>query len=269
MHAFVRSNTRSLIQIVLGLMLVLALGTALASEKRGVGLWDRDRGAQLALLHASWYYTWSPYPMRDSVAATFVPMVWGGRDLQAHIQALGGKPPVPVLLALNEPDLSRQAGMTAQQAIDAWPVMSRLATRISFPATAVPLGGWAAKFEKQARAQGLRTDFIAVHLYGPPDAQQFLKQVDQLHRHYGKPIWITEFAVADWDAKVPGSNRYSAQQVMDFMKAVIPELEKRPYVERYAWFGAGRGYGKETVRTSLLVDPSGALTPLGRLYASF
>jgi hypothetical protein len=269
MLTFTRSGSRSLIQILLGLMLVLTLGTALASEKRGVGLWDRDRGAQLALLHASWYYTWSPYPMRDPVAATFVPMVWGGRDLQTHIQALDGKPPVPVLLALNEPDKPRQASMTVQQAVDVWPILSRLATRISSPATADPLGGWAAKFEKRARVQGLRTDFIAVHLYGPPDAQQFLKQVDQLHRHYGKPIWITEFAVADWDAKTPGSNRYSAEQVMDFMKAVIPELEKRPYVERYAWFGAGRGYGKEAVRTSLLVDPSGALTPLGRLYASF
>jgi hypothetical protein len=62
MLTFTRSGSRSLIQILLGLMLVLTLGTALASEKRGVGLWDRDRGAQLALLHASWYYTWSPIP---------------------------------------------------------------------------------------------------------------------------------------------------------------------------------------------------------------
>lgn len=269
MHTFVRSSTRSLIQIVLGLMLVLTLGTALASEKRGVGLWDRDLGAQLALLHVGWYYTWGTQPMRDPVAATFVPMIWGGGSLSTQVKALEHGPLAPVLLALNEPDKSRQASMTVQQAIDAWPAMSRLATRISFPATAVPLGGWATKFEKQARVQGLRTDFIAVHLYGPPDAQQFLKQIDRLHRHYGKPIWITEFAVADWDAKVPGSNRYSAQQVMDFMKAVIPELEKRPYVERYAWFGAGRGDVKEPLRTSLLVDPSGALTPLGRLYASF
>lgn len=269
MNTFIHRRSQFLMHALLGLMLALVLGTALASEKRGVGLWNRDMGSQLALLHASWYYTWSPYPMQDQVAATFVPMVWGGRDLQRHINALNGQPPVPVLLALNEPDLSRQASMTVQQAIDAWPAMSRLATRISFPATAVPLGGWATKFEKQARVQGLRIDFIAVHLYGPPDAQKFLKKVDQLHRHYGKPIWITEFAVADWDAKVPGSNRYSAQQVIDFMKVVIPELEKRPYVERYAWFGAGKGNVKEPLRPSLLVDSSGALTPLGRLYASF
>ena len=99
--------------------------------------------------------------------------------------------------------------------------------------------------------------------------KKFLQRLDAVYKHYGKPIWITEFAVADWSARQAGTNRYSEEQVMAFMKAVIPELEKRSYVERYAWFGAGRGSGSEAVRTSRLVDSQGALTPLGRLYASF
>lgn len=116
-------------------------------------------------------------------------------------------------------------------------------------------------FERSAKASNLRTDFVAIHIYGPPDPQKFLQRLDAAYKHYRKPIWITEFAVADWSAREAGTNRYSEEQVMAFMKVVIPELEKRSYVERYAWFGAGRGSGKEAVRTSRLVDSRGALTP--------
>lgn len=269
MDAMSHRRSASWGKVLLGLVMLLLASLAMAGDKRGVGLWDRDRGEQLKLLHVSWYYTWSPFPMNQKVEATFVPMVWGGRPLFAHMAALQNRPPVPVLLTLNEPDHQDQANMTVEEAATVWPELSRLGQRISFPATAVPLGSWAKRFEAVAQARQLRTDFVAVHLYGPPDPKGFLQKVDQLYHHYGKPIWITEFAVADWDAREPGTNRYSEQEVLDFMRAVIPELEKRPYVERYAWFGAGRGYGRESLRPSLLVDPTGALTPLGRLYASF
>ena len=86
------------------------------------------------------------------------------------------------------------------------------------------------------------------------------------------PIWLTEFGVADWDTapwiRKSTVNRYSEDAVLQFMKEVLPELEKRPYVMRYAWFGAGDGIGEE-LRTSRLFEKDGTLTPLGRYYADF
>lgn len=269
MDALTQGKARAGLRLLLGLLMAVTVSLAMASDKRGVGLYDRTRGAQLDALKVSWYYTWAPQPMNDPVSAKFVPMVWGGRLLKAHISALQGKPVANELLALNEPDQVGQANMSVQDAAATWATLSQLGTRISSPATATPLGGWALSFEKRARTANLRVDFVAVHLYGPPDPQKFLQRVDEVYKHYHKPIWITEFAVADWSARQTGSNRYSEDQVLAFMKAVIPELEKRSYVERYAWFGAGRGSSNEALRTSLLVDRQGALTPLGRLYASF
>ena len=49
-----------------------------------------------------------------------------------------------------------------------------------------------------------------MHSYAPPRADSFLEHVQKLHERYGKPIWITEFAVADWKATGPrprGSRR--------------------------------------------------------------
>jgi len=269
MNALTRQTARGGLRILLGLVMALSVGLAMASDKRGVGLKDRTGAPVLQALKVSWYYTWTPQPMDGQVSAKFVPMVWGGRWLTSQISALQGKPVASELLALNEPDQVGQSNMSVQDAAATWATLSQLGTRISSPATATPLGGWALSFEKRAKASNLRVDFMAIHLYGPPDPQKFLQRLDAVYKHYGKPIWITEFAVADWSARQAGTNRYSEEQVMAFMKAVIPELEKRSYVERYAWFGAGRGSGSEAVRTSRLVDSQGALTPLGRLYASY
>ena len=38
-----------------------------------------------------------------------------------------------------------------------------------------------------------------------------------VYEKYGMPIWITEFAVADWSAKdQPGTNQYSEEEVLAF-----------------------------------------------------
>ena len=39
-----------------------------------------------------------------------------------------------------------------------------------------------------------RVDFIAIHWYAPPNADSFLKLIDDLYNMYQLPIWITEFA---------------------------------------------------------------------------
>lgn len=259
------------------IVLVLAswVGTTLASDKKGVGVADLKAADRVAALQVAWYYTWKPWPI-EGAQAEFVPMIWGGARTAEHIAAVRQRGKVPVLLAINEPNHTDQANMSVEEVARLWPKIEPLAERLSSPAPAGVLGPWYDKFHRMAKRRGLRYDFMAVHLYGPPDPNKFLAKIDAVHEKYRLPIWITEFAVADWDAAPKNCrgdcprNRYSEEEVLAFMQTVLPELEKRPYVERYAWFGAGRyALSHEQVRTSRLFDKNGRLTPLGCFYANF
>lgn len=257
--------------ILILVIIANGLNSASASGKKGVSLADLHAPERIAALNVAWYYTWKVQPIEGAPPEKFVPMVWGGPRLDAEITAMHSKGKVPFLLAINEPDKVKQSNMSVDEAIRIWPKLASLADQISTPATAGVLGPWFDKFYRTAKARGLKFDFMAVHLYGPPDAKKFLKKIDATYEKYHIPIWITEFAVADWKAKdKPGSNRYSEDEVLSFMKTVLPELEKRQYVSRYAWFGAGKKtLPHEQVRTSRLFEKDGSLTELGRFYANF
>jgi len=60
-----------------------------------------------------------------------------------------------------------------------------------------------------AEARALRVDFICVHWYGGPSVPALLRYLEKVHDLYNRPIWITEFAVADWQAKSHERNRHS------------------------------------------------------------
>ena len=198
-------------------------------------------------------------------------MLWGGNRLAKDAQVLKGRGTLPVMLAINEPDRSEQSHMSVDEVIAQWPQIQAMAKQVSSPAPAGSDNPWIQAFLTQAREKGLRVDFMAIHVYGPPNVQAFLARVDKAHAKYQLPIWITEMGVADWASKgKPGTNRCAEQQVLEFMKALLPELEKRPYVVRYAWFGAGvKAAVGEPGRTSALFGTDGKITPLGRFYADF
>lgn len=253
-------------------LLWLVLGHAVvASDKKGVGLIDLHAGDRIKALNVAWYYTWKLQPIEGVAAEKFVPMIWGGKHFEEQLSVLKARGTVPVLLGFNEPDRVNQANMSVQKAILPWSQLVPLAGRLGSPAPAGVLGPWFDRFYRMAQEQGLKMDFMAVHLYSPPDPQKFLAKIDAVYEKYHLPIWITEFAVADWSAKEKlGSNRYSEEEVLAFMKSVLPELEKRQYVERYAWFGAGNhSLTHEQVRTSRLFEKDGTLTPLGQYYSQF
>ncbi|RLJ67609.1 glycosyl hydrolase [Sulfurisoma sediminicola] len=255
--------------LAVGMALV---ATAFASDKKGIGIWEIDAAEKVDALKVAWYYTWRPMPMSRDVQATFVPMMSGKFDYQRQIATLRSRGPVPTLLVINEPDQTAQANMSVDEVARLWPELEPLAAKLSSPATAGQPSAWFERFHRVAKSRGLKVDFMAIHLYGPPNPKRFLDRIDEAYRKYDLPIWITEFAVADWDAKgkPTGTNRYSEEKVLEFMKVVLPELEKRPYVLRYAWFGARKSYQDfEQTRTSRLFESNGSLTPLGRYYADF
>lgn len=119
------------------------------------------------------------------------------------------------------------------------------------------------------KANGWDYDFVAVHSYdGGCDAKGFLKMIDETYELTGKPIWITEFGVAEWGSKQwQGGNAATAKKVKEFMAEVIEGLEERDFVERYAWFpfNPDDEYGGAS---GIFNYSTGELTELGKLYKS-
>jgi hypothetical protein len=84
---------------------------------------------------------------------------------------------------------------------------------------------------------------------------------------YNRPIWLTEFAPADWSASSPSTSQVTKEKALAFMQQILPALEKNDYVERYSWFSADPG--NAALGNSALFDNAGKLTLLGAYYSNF
>ena len=208
-------------------------------------------------LNPNWYYTWGMTAVLGLENIPFTPMCWGSKS----VSKLGV--PVPVLLGFNEPDGAAQSNLTPQQAMSLWPKLEETAPRLGSPAmagNASKAGSWLETFVNF----NPKFDFVCVHWYAPPNAESFLKQIDAIYAKYQKPIWITEFAVADWAGKHPGG--YDVNLVSQFMKDACTGLESRDFVERYTW--KTRTLSDANLGTSSLFNDDGSLTALGATYAA-
>ena len=216
---------------------------AARSAKKGVGVW-KFAGAKGALkdVGAGWYYDWAPSDdeVPGPAGVEFVPMIWGAANVtDATLKQAAAEG--DVLLGFNEPDLAEQSNMTVEAALEAWPRLQATGMKLVSPAVAFggdTPGGWLDRFMKGADARGLKVDAIALHWYGSDfsaaSVGQFLGYVDAVHRRYGKPVWVTEFGLMNFG----GSPKYpSDAQKVRFIEGATAGLEKRSYVERYAWFG--------------------------------
>jgi len=216
---------------------------AVTSAKKGVGTWQFD-GIKGALddVGARWYYNWSPE--NDSMPAPggveFVPMIWGKANVTSATLAKA-KREGDVLLGFNEPDLAGQANMSVADALAAWPRLRDTGLRLGSPAVAYggdTAGGWLDRFMAGAKEKNLRVDFITVHWYGSDFSAaavgQFLGYVDAVHARYDLPVWVTEYGLMNFT----GSPKYpTGAQEAAFITGSTRGLEKRSFVERYAWFG--------------------------------
>lgn len=215
---------------------------------------------KIVTLNPKWYYTWNARGIQGLSSVPFVPMVWGKSDVPYVPYAVLPESP---LLGFNEPDGAQQSNLSVQTALSLWPSIQASGRRLGSPATAgnpSKDGSWLDQFVKG----GGCFDFVCVHWYAPPNAESFLKEVDAIWTKYKKPIWITEFAVADWSGKFPGG--FDLHLVTQFMKDACAGLESRSYVERYAW--KTRATSDPSMGTSALFNDDGSLTELGELYAS-
>ncbi len=170
------------------------------------------------------------------------------------------------LLGFNEPDAKSQGNTSVEAALDAWPRLESTGLRLGSPATVHPDNDWMLAFMKGVEERGLRVDFICMHSYGGPGVESLIKKIERVHALFRRPVWITEFAVADWDAKSAEENRFEAGRIADFLRELLPRLEAMDIVERYAWFHGGVSGGP--LATSKLFNPDGSLTVVGEAYRS-
>jgi hypothetical protein len=236
------------------------------SPKKGFvySLKDATAATKIASLNVSWYYNWNYAPTAGvDPSIPHTPMSWSDTTATnpTIMQSLKGDSS-HALLGFNEPDGAAQANMTVQQALALWPTLVATGRRLGSPATAgnaTVAGSW---FDQFMQANP-KVDFIAIHWYAGPNPAALLNIVDTLHAKYNLPIWITEFAVADW--KTP--NKYTQDQVIEFMKEIIPQLESRSHVERYSW--KTRTLEDPNMGSSSIFNDDGTLTALGHVYAAF
>jgi hypothetical protein len=248
--------------------------SGLGSSKKGLcmvaksdGVWlDRAKKA-----NAAWFYSWgSNKPANTPANLNFVPMIWGYWGNKSSILKAGAAAKTAgckELLGFNEPDEKKQANMSVEKALEAWPTLMETGLRLGSPGCVHPDGPWMQRFMEEVRKRRLQVDFVCVHSYGGTDANAFMDRLERVAKQFRKPLWITEFACGDWQAKSPQQNRHKPEQVLKFMESVIPRLEKARFIERYAWYPAPTT--SNPLGTSALFQPDGSLTRLGSLYASF
>ena len=221
-------------------------------------------------LKPHWMYSWGRV-LRDEIPdnVEFVPMFWGRSSVNQenldNVKQLIDDGKVKYVLGFNEPDGVSQANMTVDQAIELWPQLETLGVPIGSPATVNPNNNWMKEFMQRADELGLRVDFVTVHSYGGPNVLSFINKMKETYNNFKKPIWITEFAVADWNATSPANNTHSPETVLQFMRELLPALDQIDYIHRYAWFD---GVGRAPLASSALYDTDSNITALGQLYAN-
>jgi hypothetical protein len=248
----------------------------LKSTKSGIGLWDRNN-AGTAVAHAAqagfgWYYNWGHDPIRGARpvadAPSFVAMIWDEKTATTKGLARAKASGATTLLGFNEPDDKRQAVMTVEQALALWPKLEATGLRLGSPAPTqhgvLGPNSWLARFMDGAERKGMRVDFIAVHYYSKDkDVRAFKAFLEAVHRQYGKPVWVTEWALADWD----DPSRFSVAEQSAFARAGTEMMEALPFVERHAWFAAYDG-GDGWHLNSGILDDAGRLTRVGVTFAA-
>ena len=197
-------------------------------------------------------------------------------------------------MGYNEPDFVDQSNVPVATAIANQHYFTNSGMRIGAPATAIqaPNSEWFNEY-----LQGINTDdidFIPVHNYpgniGVTDkeikdnAKSLLNCINETHNKFNKPIWVTEFAVANWNPYwdgYNGANEANKAEVRKFLNYVINGFDNNvglndlEFVERYAWFSfdALVRYGGDSGLFNTKADHDknsmlkiGTLTTLGNDY---
>jgi hypothetical protein len=225
-------------------------------SKRGLG-WPWDSSASQFKLYApyytsgriSWVFNWETWvPESLPVQVEWIPCVrtaGNAKDVDAFLTdiLLNRGLKAEALLGFNEPEISEQANLSVETAVDLWrriilPAKNKFGLRLGSPGMSSDVGRskpWLSSFLAQLGAGEHGIDFLVVHWYGPrfADMRAFL---EDMHATYGLPLWVNEFACSTM-----GDGEASHEEVEEFLNEAIPWLDQCDWVERYAYFGNAQG----------------------------
>ena len=237
--------------------------------KKGLGTCGEITSpAELGRLGLGWYYNWRPFLKIAPVPGVeFVPMFWNAGDVTSENLAAVNQSAATHVLGFNEPDMYGQANMTPEECLEIWPQLMTLKQRLGTPAPAT--SSWLEKFMPEVKRLGLRVDFICLHRYpdisDPDAADNVVTMLEDAHRKYGLPVWLTECGAADVSAwHQPQLSKPTPAMAREFLKRLLAKLERLPFVERYAWF-ADR-VGDEYSLGTIYYPHARRLTPFGKVY---
>lgn len=227
--------------------------------------------SKVSALNVYWHYSWGvDANISEPDSVRFVPMIWSKWSLDKNlliVDSLAKAGKVKHLLGFNEPDGKEQANLTVEESLAYWPKLMNLKIPLGSPACVHADNDWMKEFMAKSEEKGFRIDFICVHWYGSANAQSLIDHLKAIHDLYKRPIWLTEFAPADWSATSAATSKVTKDKALAFMQQILPALEKIDYVERYSWFSAGPE--SAALGNSALFDTAGKLTPLGSYYSKF
>lgn len=223
----------------------------------------------LETVGARWLYNWNIEPPETLPAGVeYIPMIYKDRsvtdEVLARVKSRARIHGYGELLGFNEPDAKTQGNTSVEKALELWPKLEATGLRLGSPSCVHPDNEWMTAFMKGVDQRGLRVDFVCMHSYAGPSADSLVKRLEEVHALYKRPIWITEFAVADWKAESPGENRHKPEKIAEFVAKLLPQLEALDIVERYAWFHGG--VSGAALASSQLFNPDGSLTIVGEAY---
>lgn len=258
------------------------------TTKKGIGYGDKTAAdvAKIQSLKVDWWYNWGQKRVlgtKDNLPE-FVPMLYSNSQARldtfaADIKALKDESPrtVTAILGPNEPDWGDPDKMSPLDVLNLWVYIqdNGYALRKGSPANVSTRTVWMDRFmgAQKALDQGqeswqrnFEVNFVATHIYQQPHVGTWLTKVDELWEKFGKPVWVTETCVHDFDASATVPNKYSRQSVNDFILGIWEGAASRPWLERIAWHT--RPIEDPVGTTGALFNTDGSLTSTGSLWAS-
>jgi Glycosyl hydrolase catalytic core len=186
--------------------------------KKGMGMTLKPETWQLHLeliqmLNVSWNYSWGAKRIAaqpDDIE--FIPMIWGRwsvlEQLEQDILPEFESNRIHRFFTFNEPDNADQSNVAVESVVDTyWSMFESAKIPMSSPAAMHPLGNWSREFCKHIESNCLRMEYTALHYYSGPNFALFKNAMMEAYELYGRrPILLTEFGVADWDAQTPEEN---------------------------------------------------------------
>ncbi len=259
-------------------------GQTLSQQPPGVGqqTWTLDQRANApkkgnggfpsmaSTFAPTWAYNWGPtdtYP----AGVHFWPMQWGSFNWTQRPSLLpewqrNGEP--IVLMGFNEPDKTDQSNMSVATAAAMWPRLEVLGLPLLGPAVAGhPANStWIQGFMAEVLADEMRVDYVGMHSYGGPNADNFINQINSARNAWGRDVVVSEFSVVDWS----NTNSWNDNAVFNFFAEVLWRMDLLPSLHRYAVFVFTDDPSNPiSDNRGEMLNADGTLTPEGKLFSAW